>query len=178
MRIKTHMAVSIDGYITTPEGWPVQLSMPTFAGRTSHGLPEFLASCRGAVMGRTTFLPALDAPEWPWPGLRVFVLTSSPLPEGTPEDVVTAADPAQLLKLMAEADLGGDVHLVGGQQTLEAFLAIGAVSQLGVLTVPRLVGSGVRMTAEGSAFRRFEFQSSRTFPDGCTEQIYTPAASS
>lgn len=174
MVIRTYMAVSIDGYISTPDGWPVQLSMPDFAGRTSYGLPEFLAGCRGAVMGRTTFLPALEAPEWPWRGLRVFVLTSSPLPEGTPEDVVTASDPAALRKLMEEADLGGDVHLVGGQRTLEAFLSIGAVAELRVLTVPRLVGSGVRMTAEGSAFRRFELQSSRTFPDGCIQQVYTP----
>lgn len=55
---------------------------------------------------------------------------------------------------MEEADLGGDVHLVGGQRTLETFLSIGALAELGVLTVPRFVGSGVRMTVEGSAFRR------------------------
>ncbi|MTD58791.1 dihydrofolate reductase family protein [Amycolatopsis pithecellobii] len=176
MKIKTYLAVSIDGYITTQEGWPVQLSMPAFTGRTSYGLPEFLADCRGAVMGRTTFLPALEAPEWPWPGLRVFVLTSSPLPEGTPAEVVSAPDPAELRKLMEEADLGGDVHLVGGQRTLDAFLSIGALDQLGVLTVPRFVGSGVRLTADGSPFRRFELRSSRTFPDGCLEQVYLPAA--
>ena len=176
MRIKTHMAVSVDGYISTPEGWPIQLSMPTFAGRTSHGLPEFLAGCRAAVMGRTTFLPALGAPEWPWPGLRVFVLTSGPLPEGTPEDVVSAGDPARLVELMRAADLGGDVHLVGGQRTLDAFLGIGALDELGVFVVPRLAGGGVRLTGEGSAFRRLELRSTRPYPDGCVEHVYVPGS--
>jgi dihydrofolate reductase len=92
--------------------------------------------------------------------------------------VVTASDPAPLLELMQAAQLRGDVHLVGGQQTLDAFLGIDAVSQLGVVTVPRLVGSGVRLTADGSAFRRFELTSSRTFPDGCVEHVYTPAPGS
>jgi dihydrofolate reductase len=176
MQIKTHLGVSVDGYISTQEGWPVLLSMPTFAGRGSHGLPEFLVGCRGALMGRTTFLPALEAPQWPWPGLRVFVLTSSPLPDGTPEDVVTASDPARLFELMQAADLGGDVHLVGGQRTLAAFLDIGAVGELGIVTGPRLVGSGVRLTGESSAFRRLELKSVRTFPDGCVEQVYLPGS--
>jgi hypothetical protein len=54
MRMGRGASRCIDGYISTPEGQPVLLSMPTFAGRTSHGLPEFLAGCRGALMGRTT----------------------------------------------------------------------------------------------------------------------------
>ncbi len=36
--------------------------------------------------GRTTLLLALSAPEWPRTQ-PVFVLTSSPLPEGTPDHV-------------------------------------------------------------------------------------------
>ncbi|TVT30859.1 riboflavin biosynthesis protein RibD [Amycolatopsis rhizosphaerae] len=175
MEIKTHLFASIDGYLSTPEGWPVQLAMPTFDPRGSHGLPEFLAGCRGAVMGRNSFLPALGAPQWPWPGLRVFVLTSTPLPEGTPEDVVTASDPERLLELMREAGLDGDVHLVGGQRTLDAFVGIGAVAELGIVTVPRFMGGGVRLSIDGSAVRSWELRSTHPFPDGCVKHVYTPA---
>lgn len=52
--------------------------------------PEFIKGCDALVMGRTTFLPALGAPAWPWPGLQVYVLTSSPLPEQTPPEVVVS----------------------------------------------------------------------------------------
>ena len=47
-------------------------------------------------MGRTTFVPALGAPRWPWPNLQVFVLTSRPLPANAPADVITAGEPAAL----------------------------------------------------------------------------------
>jgi hypothetical protein len=111
MKIRSHMGVSVDGFVSTPDGWPVLLSMPDFAGAESYGLLGLLADCGAVVMGRTTFEPALDAPKWPWPGLEVFVLTSSPLREGAPDGIVTAADPAALLERMRAGDFDGDVHL-------------------------------------------------------------------
>jgi hypothetical protein len=67
MRIRTNLFVSADGYVAGPDGRPVQLLLPGFAGAGSYGLPEFLERCDAVVMGRTTFLPALAAPRWPWP---------------------------------------------------------------------------------------------------------------
>ena len=50
-------------------------------------------------MGRATFLPALGAPHWPWSGLQVYVLTSSPLPAATPDHVTAGLNgPADLLR--------------------------------------------------------------------------------
>ena len=93
MRIRTYTFVTLDGYVSTPDGRPVQLLLPGFPGAGAYGLPEFLRSTEAVVMGRTTFLPALEAPDWPWTQ-PVFVLTSSPLPEGTPDHVTTAPTPA------------------------------------------------------------------------------------
>ena len=89
MRIRTHTFVTLDGYVSTPDGRPVQLLLPGFPGATAYGLPEFLASCEAVLMGRTTFLPALEATDWPWTQ-PVFVLTTRSLPEGTPDHVTTA----------------------------------------------------------------------------------------
>jgi hypothetical protein len=85
-------------------------------------------------MGRTTFLPALEAPAWPWTQ-PVFVLTSRPLPEGTPDHVTTAPTPAALLKAMETAGVTGDVHLVGGPCTMQAFRDIGALAEVGLLVI-------------------------------------------
>jgi dihydrofolate reductase len=117
MRIRTHTFVTLDGHVSTPDGRPIQLLLPGFPGTTAYGLPEFLASCEAVLMGRTTFLPALEAPAWPWTQ-PVFVLTSRPLPEGTPDHVTTAPTPAALLKAMETAGVTGDVHLVGGPRTM------------------------------------------------------------
>src|SRR5882757_10225292 len=108
MRIRTNFFVTTDGFVSGPDGRPVQLLLPGFTGANSYGLPEFLANCEAVVMGRTTFLPALTAPRWPWTQ-PVFVLTSDPLPDGTPDDVTAASTATELLELMESAGVTGDV---------------------------------------------------------------------
>src|SRR3954453_12889936 len=93
MQIRTRMCLSVDGCVTTPDGWPVQLADPAFVAGESYGFPEFQESCDAALMGRTTFEPALGADRWPWPDLDVFVLASR-RPSGTPDEVVIDGDPA------------------------------------------------------------------------------------
>ena len=176
MKIRTHISVSVDGYIATPEGLPTILTAPDFQSGISHGAPEFIATCGAVVMGRSTFLPAVGSSHWPWPNLRVFVLTRQPLPDGTPDHVVSAGDPATLLKLMREADFDGDVHLVGGQQTIQAFREIDALDEIGVVIMPILLGDGLRLTPEKSATKPLQLITSRTFPDGSVEHTYTAAA--
>ena len=68
---------------------------PVFDSRESHGIQEFLEGCEAALMGRTTFEPALGNDRWPWPNLNVFVLASH-RPAGIPDHVVSESDPARL----------------------------------------------------------------------------------
>ena len=90
--IRARMSMSADGYVTTPDGWPALTADPAFASGSSHGIGAFLDSCEAALMGRTTFEPALANNRWPWPDLDVFVLGSH-RPAGTPDHVVTDSDP-------------------------------------------------------------------------------------
>ena len=82
MQIRARMSMSADGYVTTPGGWPALTADPAFVSGKSHGIQEFLEGCEAAVMGRTTFEPALANDRWPWPNLNVFVLGSQ-RPSGT-----------------------------------------------------------------------------------------------
>jgi dihydrofolate reductase len=175
MQIRMRMCVSLDGYVTTPDGWPVQLLDPSFVPGKSHGFPEFQASCEAVLMGRTTFEPALEADRWPWPDLDVFVLASH-RPESTPEEVVVESDPAELLSKLRAANRGGDVHLVGGPRTIETFRALGALDQLGLLVLPLLVGAGMQLTPSLSSETSLELESERALPDGAVEIIYDVAA--
>ena len=78
MQIRARMSMSADGYVTTPSGWPALTADPAFVSGESHGIREFLEGCEAALMGRTTFEPALNNDRWPWPTLNVFVLASRP----------------------------------------------------------------------------------------------------
>jgi dihydrofolate reductase len=106
MQIRARMSMSADGYVTTPEGWPALTADPAFGSGQSHGIQEFFADCEAALMGRTTFAPALTNERWPWPSLDVFILASH-RPEGTPDHVVTESDPARLLERIRAANGGG-----------------------------------------------------------------------
>src|SRR4051794_11077884 len=71
MQIRARMSMSADGFVTTPAGWPSLTADPAFVSGESHGIREFLDGCEAALMGRTTFEPALTNARWPWPGLDV-----------------------------------------------------------------------------------------------------------
>lgn len=104
------------------------------------------------------------------------MLTTRPLPDGTPEHVVSAPTPEKLLELMRDADFDGDVHLVGGQRTVDAFRGIGALDNFGVVLLPILLGDGMRLTPAGSVPQHLRLESSRTLEDGSVKHIYTLAA--
>jgi dihydrofolate reductase len=129
MQIRARMSMSADGYVTTPGGWPALTADPAFVSGKSHGIQEFLEGCEAALMGRTTFEPALTNERWPWPTLNVFLLASQ-RPPGTPDHVVSDGDPARLLKKLRAANQGGDVHLVGGPRTIGTFRALGALDKV------------------------------------------------
>jgi dihydrofolate reductase len=160
-----------DGYVTTPAGWPAQLADPAFVPGQSHGFPEFLEGFEAALMGRTTFEPALGADRWPWPDLNVFVLTSY-RPAGTPDHVVTDGDPERLLEQLRAANHGGDVHLVGGPRTIETYRALGALDSLELVVLPLLLGAGMRLTPSLSVDSALTFERERALPGGSVEIVY------
>jgi dihydrofolate reductase len=171
MQIRARMSMSADGYVTTPGGWPALTADPAFVSGESHGIREFLDGCEAALMGRTTFEPALNNERWPWPTLNVFVLGSRRAP-GTPDHVVSDSDPQRLLAKLRAANEGRDVHLVGGPRTIETFRALGALDRLELVVLPLLFGGGMQLTPALSPDSGLTFASSRALPGGSVEIVY------
>ena len=165
------MSMSADGYVTTPSGWPALTADPAFVSGQSHGIREFLADCEAALMGRTTFEPALTNERWPWPNLDVFVLAAE-RPAGTPDHVVTDSDPERLLEKLRAANHAGDVHLVGGPRTIETYRALGALDTLELVVLPILLGGGMRLTPSLSLDTGLAFESERALAGGSVEIVY------
>lgn len=171
MNVRTRMCISLDGFVATPDGLPVQLRDPAFVPGQSHRFPEFQRECEAVLMGRTTFEPALGADRWPWPDLDVFVLGSH-RPEGTPDFVVTDHDPERLLESVRERNQGRDVHVVGGPRTIETLRALGALDKLGLLVMPLLVGEGMRLTPPLTPDVDLALESAEPLPEGAVEVVY------
>ena len=171
MQIRARMSMSADGFVTTPSGWPALTADPAFVSGESHGIRDFLDGCEAALMGRTTFEPALTNERWPWPTLNVFVLASQ-RPDGTPDHVVVDGDPARLLAKLRAANQGRDVHLIGGPRTIETFRALGALDKLELVVLPLLLGDGMRLTPSLSLETGMTFERERALPGGSVEIVY------
>jgi dihydrofolate reductase len=164
------MCMSLDGFVTTPDGRPAQLADPAFDPE-SYGFVEFQQGCDAVLMGRTTFEPALDASAWPWKGVDTFVLGSR-RPARTPDQVVVDDNPQRLLEKVRAANQGGDVHLVGGPRTIETYRALGALDELGLLVLPLFLGAGKRLTESLSTDVRLTPTGARTLSSGPVEITY------
>ena len=86
--------------------------------------------------------------------------------------MVTESDPERLLDELRTANKGGDVHLVGGPQTIETFRALGALDKLGLIVLPLLVGEGMRLTPPVSPDTRLSLETERSLPEGAVEIVY------
>jgi dihydrofolate reductase len=177
VRIKARMGISIDGYVATPDGTPTLIKAAGFVPGQSHGYPEFIQGCDAVVMGRETFLPAVAAPQWPWRDMQVFVLTSHPWPAGTPGRVVTSSGgTAGLARQLRSRGSDGDVHLVGGPRTIQAFYDEGALDSLDVVVLPILLADGVSLWPRETQPPSLRLlREPRVFPDGSVELSYSTA---
>ena len=199
MLIRTHVGISLDGFLATPDGLPAWDALPTF-GPGSHGQGDELSEQIDAVVvGRTSFDQGFEEgswlPNWPWPGKSVYVLTSRPLPAKAVEMGIIASDggAAGLVKQLREAGLARDVHVLGGSRAIQAFLELGAIDRLGIVVLPVLLGKGIPLFAiEPTPFSSqaweahlasppetpsrplLRLDSQRTFPDGAVELVYQP----
>jgi dihydrofolate reductase len=174
MQIRSRMGISADGFVATAEGLPTFLMMPDFVPAESHGYPAFIERCDAVVMGRSTFLPSLGAPTSPWRDRQVFVLTSQPLPPETPKGVVAVSGgPSDAVQRLRNRGSDGDVHVVGGPQTIEGLAAIGALDQLELVVLPIVLGEGLRLMPAATPQRALALeQPPETFPDGSVELVY------
>jgi dihydrofolate reductase len=171
MQIRARLCMTADGYVTTANGWPPQVVDPAYAPGESHGVRDFQASCEAALMGRTTFEPALSNDWWPWPDLQVFVLASH-RPAGTPDHVTTDSDPLRLLERVRAANRGGDVHLIGGPSTIATYRSLGVLDKLELVVLPFLSGAGMRLTDKLDPSTGLTLESTRSLPGGSVEIVY------
>jgi dihydrofolate reductase len=176
--IETYTALSMDGFVSGPDGRPSHLSLPTYEPGKTHGFREFQAGCGAVAMGRTTFEPALTNPWWPWPDLRVYVLSEHELPEGTPDEVVRVpGGPRALVDRLRGDDFDGDVHVVGGPTLIRGLWQLRAIDELGFLIVPLLFGQGLALfpLTDAPEQQGLELVEQHAYPDGALAVRYAPA---
>ncbi|MBT8478889.1 MAG: dihydrofolate reductase family protein [Gemmatimonadetes bacterium] len=140
MRFRVYIAMSLDGYIATPDG-AVDWLEPFF--EEDYGYESFIREISCAVMGRVTYEQVLDFGEWPYPDHDVYVLSRSAI-DGLPERAFAwSEEPEALVGRLEERKLEGDCWLIGGGQTIREFERLGYVDEYEVFVMPAFLGAGI-----------------------------------
>ncbi len=166
--MKLFIAQTLDGYIA---GENDDLSyLQPFHG-LDFGYDAHLLSVDAVVLGRRTFDVIYPKYGWTYPTrLPGVVMTSRPLPAGTPTQVVTASDPR------AVAARYPNGYVDGGAGTIRDFLKIDAITDARIFTLPIMIGSGVRLFSEAPGFTlKWRLDSSTIHAAGVVENRYMKA---
>lgn len=166
---RLYAATSLDGFIADAEGGIAWLS--DYDG-ADYGTEAFMVSVDALVMGRTTYDQVRTLGDWPYPGKRVWVLTSRPLDDAAPPGVKAMTDPTALIETLRTR--GGLVWVVGGGRTVRTFLDHDAVDEIEVFVMPILLGGGIPLLPPGAS-RRLSLQETEVYRTGAVRLLYEMA---
>jgi len=168
-RLIVYIAASVDGRIATADGGVDWLKPFDSA---DYGFESFMQGVDGIVMGRTTFDQVRGFGPWPYADAPVMVLTSRRLADAPPGVEPAPSARAAIDRLGA---LGARrVWNVGGGRTIGAFLEIGAVDELRLLTIPVVLGAGPSLVAGLRRTAGLRLDEQRLHPNGVVELRYGP----
>jgi dihydrofolate reductase len=166
VKFRLYIAVSIDGFIATPDGgvaWLDDYPAEDF------GFDEFLGQVETVVMGRTTYDQVFGLGDWPFADKRVIVLSSRPF-RGAPEGVERREDDVR--RIAESLRGGGDVWVMGGAKAAQSFLAAGLIDEMELYVIPVLLGDGIALFARPGPAAQLSVASVQEFPRGVVRLVY------
>jgi len=141
MKTSVFVGTSVDGFIARHNG---DFDFLPEGGGEPHGYPEFIATVDVLVIGRNTFDKVMTFDAWPYPDMRVVVLSNRAIDTsaiaGARVERMSGSPPEIISRLAAD---GAHHAYIDGGITVQQFLRAGLIQRLIVTRVPVLVGQGI-----------------------------------
>ncbi|MFN2100083.1 dihydrofolate reductase family protein [Altererythrobacter sp. MF3-039] len=166
------VAVSIDGYISGPDG---DISSFPQEGPVVDDYLERLAGYSTAIMGKATYefgyRFGMKPGENPYPHMRTIVFSET-LELGGISDVEARgyADGEAVARIRDEAN--GPVYLVGGGAFAASLLGFGLIDRLRLKRAPIVLGGGTRMLEHAVSPAELSHIETREYPGGYVFQEF------
>lgn len=165
--------MSIDGFIARTDGSLDWLDEFENQDGEDYGYNKFIAGIDTIVMGRVTYEQILGfGIDWPYSGYRTFVLTTDANYNiMTPDTEITDRINKNIIDNLKSAG-EKDIWIAGGGKLITEFLNLGAIDEMILSVVPRILGSGIRLIPGNPGDIRFELLETETFKSGIVNLNY------
>ncbi|MCB0737226.1 MAG: dihydrofolate reductase family protein [Bacteroidetes bacterium] len=169
-KIKLFIACSIDGYIARKNGALDWLpgsdpnNQQELEDLGDGGYTKFINYVDVILMGNSTYQEVLGfGVDWPYNGLKCYVLTNNPNLEIKTADtqLLTELDLKSIERLRDESKKG--VWVVGGGKVISQFLNFDAVDEMTVNVVSIILGDGIKLFPNQPKETQFELIETEQF---------------
>lgn len=170
-----YIATSLDGFIARADGDLDWLTGAAASAGEDHGYAAFMASVDVLVMGRNTFEKVLTFGEWPYPGKRVAILSTSLKCGDIPASLGDAVEihPGPIPELVRHLEATGSTSIyVDGGKVIQGFLREGLIDELTITRIPVLIGSGIPLFGALERDIRLTHVATRSYENGFVQSTY------
>lgn len=168
------IASSLHGFIARRNGDLDWLPEPGDSTE-DYGYSEFISSIDTLVIGRNTFEKVLTFGDWPYPGKRVVVLSSTlnrdDIPEMIRGEVELYSGSIESLTGFLESSGVNGVYVDGGQ-AIQSFIKAGKINEITITYIPVLIGSGISLFGDVDHDIKLEHVSTQSFESGLVQSTY------
>jgi dihydrofolate reductase len=160
-----YAAVSLDGFIATPDGG-VDWLPPVDAGE-DYGYGDFYASVDAILMGSATYETVLRHAAWPYPDKKCWVFTKQRryAKSSTANIAFTGAAPDYMIEELAGQNVKR-AWIVGGGKLAASFREGDFITSYGLCLVPTILGGGIPLLAPRGQQDKLMLSGCQTYPDG------------
>lgn len=167
-----YIAVSLDGFIATPDGgigWLNEIPNPD---NSDFGFSEFMAGIDALVMGRKTFEKVLEFEKWPYTK-PVFVLSRrlKVVPPGLEDRAQFMSGKIKDVVDTLNAKGFGNLYVDGGQ-TIQSFLKQNLIDEMIITWISVILGDGVPLFGKTGVKTKFELIENQMLSSSMVVQHY------
>ncbi len=169
-KVVLFIAMSLDGFIASPEGSLDFLSVVEKEGE-DYGYAAFTDSVDTVILGRKTYdkIVSMEVGSY-HPDKRVYVLTRTPK-EGTLNVQFYTEGVKTLLDTLLQQK-GANIYCDGGAETVRLLLDENLMDEMIISVIPVLLGEGISLFSKGGGHHHLQLIESRSFERGLVQLRY------
>lgn len=173
-KIKLYIAVSLDGYIATPDGGVEWLNQFQISKNEDYGYKEIYQSIDTILMGGRTYRDIVGfGCEWPYKDKTTYIVSRNNINLTPAEQVYFITDHVTGNVEKLKESTGKDIWLVGGGELVSMLLDANLIDEMHLCYLPIVLGQGISLFPNKPKETIWKLVGSKSFLSGAISITYT-----